>query len=149
MAVRRVVSTTRVLKAVTRSAGAEDLSEVTRLLSTLGSGASEEVLAQFLRAGGQVVVATVLGEVAGVAVLEWLHPIQSPRAEAWLTSLVTGAQFRHRGVARALLEECARRVRQAGGDRIHVTAALERDEVSAFLRAAAFEPRLIVYERSV
>lgn len=120
-----------------------------RLLCTLGPGASAEALAQLSRSGGQVLVATVLGELAGVAVLEWLHPLQSPRGQAWLTALITGAQFRHRGVARALLEECARRVRQSGADRITVTAAAERDEVRAFLGAAGFEPRLIVYERLV
>ena len=149
MAVRRVITTTRILKAVVRTALPEDLPEVTRLLSTLGPDASEQSIARFLRWGGQVVVATVLGEVAGVAALEWLHPLQSAHPEAWLTSLVTGAQFRHRGVARALLEECSRRARSAGGDRLSVAAAAERDEVRAFLCAARFEPRLIVYQRMV
>jgi GNAT superfamily N-acetyltransferase len=147
MAGRRVLTSTRVLKAVTRSAQPEDLPDVVRLLGTLAPGASEDVVAQFLRLGGEVLVATVLGQVTGIAVLEWLHPLQSARAEAWLTALVTDAHARHRGVARALLEESARRVRQAGGDRLRLGCPLERDDLRAVLEAAGFEMRELVYER--
>ncbi|MBS1148306.1 MAG: Acetyltransferase family [Myxococcaceae bacterium] len=94
-----------------------------------------------------MLVATVLGQVSGIAVLEWLHPQQSARAEAWLTALVTDAPARHRGIARALLEEAARRARQAGGDRLRLGCPLERDDLRAFLAAAGFEPRLLVFER--
>lgn len=148
MVARRVLTSTRVLKTVTRPALPEDLGEVVRLLGTLGSGATEEAVAAFLRRGGTVVVASVLGEVRGVAVLEWLHPLQSARPEGWLTALVTDAHHRHRGIARVLLEEVTRRVRQQGGDRLRIGIPAQRDDVRAFLAATAFEPQLIVYERA-
>ncbi len=149
MSVRRVTTATRVLRAVTRAVGPDELPEVVHLLSTLGPSATADALARLIGAGGQVLVATVRSELAGVAVLEWLHPLQRPRPQAFLTALVTSAQFRHQGVARALLEECARRVRQSGADRLHLAAAPEQDEARGFLGAAGFEPRLIVYERMV
>ena len=121
---------------MTRTALPEDLGEVARLLGT-----------EDLSGAGEVVVAVVLGEVKGLAVLEWLHPLQSPRAEAWLTALVTDGHARHRGIARTLLEEILRRVRQAGGDRLRIGCPLERDELRTFFAAVGFEPRLLVYER--
>lgn len=147
VAARRVLTSTRVLKAVTRAASADDLPHVARLLQALGPAASEESIAGFLRHGGELWVATLLGEVVGVAVLEWLHPVQSPRPQAWLTALVTDAPARHRGVARALLEEAARRVRLAGGACLRVGCLAQRDELRAFFCATGFEARLIVFER--
>jgi N-acetylglutamate synthase-like GNAT family acetyltransferase len=138
-----------VLRAVSRTAVADDLPEVLRLLHTLGTGATPDALALLALSGGQVVVATLLGEVVGVAVLEWLHPVQSRAPQAWLTGLVSAAQHRHHGVARTLLEECARRVRRSGADRLHISSASEADEARGFLCAAGFEARLIVYEKKV
>jgi len=102
MAERRVIASTR-------AAQGSDVHDVVRLLGPL---ASEELVAGFLRRGKCVEVATLLGEVVGLAVLEWLHPLQRAGSEAWLTALVTDASARHRGVARALLGSIGRRVRQ-------------------------------------
>lgn len=146
MTARRVLTSTQVLKAVTRAAGPEDLRDAARLL---GPRASEEAIAAFVRHGGDVRVAALLGQVVGVAVLEWLHPVQRPGAEAWLTALVTDGAARHRGVARALLAEAATRVRQLGGTSLRVACRLEADDARAFFCASGFEARLIVFERCV
>lgn len=135
VAARRVLTSTRV-----RGATADDLPHAARLLGT-----SDETLAA---ARGELIVATVLGEVTGVAVLEWLHPVQRLQPEAWLTALVTDPTARHRGVARALLEDVMRRVRQAGGLALRVGCAVERDDLRAFFCASGFEARLIVFERA-
>lgn len=149
MTARRVLTSTRVLKAVTRPALSEDLRGVVGLLGALGSGATEETVADFLRRGGEVQVASLLGELCGVGVLEWLHPLQEARPQAWLTALVTGAHARHRGVARALIDGLSQRVLQAGGDRLMLGCQVERDDVRAFLAAAGFEARHLVFERAV
>ena len=73
--------------------------------------------------------------------------MQSARPQAWLTALVTDALARHRGVARALLEEAARRVRLAGGTGLRVGCQPQRDDLRAFFCATGFEARLIVFER--
>ncbi|GEM_PF-3025754 len=137
MAERRVIASTR-------AAQGSDVHDVVRLLGPL---ASEELVAGFLRRGKCVEVATLLGEVVGLAVLEWLHPLQRAGSEAWLTALVTDASARHRGVARALLGSIGRRVRQGGGGCLRIACPLEDDAQRSFLAATGFEPRWLVFER--
>jgi ribosomal protein S18 acetylase RimI-like enzyme len=53
--------------------------------------------------------------------------------------VVVGREFRRLGVGRALMEEAARRAREAGCHRLQLLSRVQRKEAHAFYRAIGME----------
>jgi GNAT superfamily N-acetyltransferase len=150
MALRRVASTTPTPFA--RLAEPFDIGGLTRLLEQLGYPCSDEQLRARLGFGPpdrRVIVADLDGELVGLAVLELLHPLHEAAPEGLLTALVTDANFRHRGVARLLLSDLARRARQAGASKLYLRCHRRRDAAHAFYRAQGFDETHLTFDRTL
>lgn len=148
MALRRVLSPSP----FARPAEPADAPALTRLLEQLGYPASEEQVRARLGFGPpdrRVLVAELDDAVVGLAVLELLHPLHQPQPEAVLTALVTEANARHRGVARVLLADAARRARQAGAAKLYLRCHLRRDDAHAFYRAQGFDETHLTFDRTL
>ena len=148
MAVRRVSPPA----AFARTADASDVPALTRLLEQLGYPCSEEQVRARLTFGPpdrRVVVAELDGDVVGLAVLELIHPLHDPAPEAVLTALVTEANARHRGIARVLLADVARRARQAGAQHLTLRCHRRRDDAHTFYRALGFDETHLTFDRGL
>jgi GNAT superfamily N-acetyltransferase len=150
MALRRVTSAAPLPFA--RQAEVGDCPALARLLEQLGYPTSEEQVRLRLDLGPpdrQVLVAELDGEVVGLAVLEFLHPVHCPCPEAVLTALVTEANARHRGVARVLLADVTRRARQAGATELNLRSHRRRDDAHGFYRAQGFDETHLTFDRKL
>lgn len=148
MALRRV--STPAPAPFAREADASDAPALAHLLEQLGYPCSEEQVLARLGFGPpdrRVLVAELDDAVIGLAVLELLHPLHHPAPEGVLTALVTDANARHRGVARLLLSDAARRARQAGASRLMLRCHRRRDDAHAFYRAQGFEETHLTFDR--
>jgi len=148
MAVRRV----SLPAPFARSADGADAPALSRLLDQLGHPCSEEQVRARLSFGPpdrRVVVAELDGDVVGLAVLELIHPLHEAAPEGVLTALVTEANARHKGVARVLLADVARRARQAGAQRLTLRCHRRRDDAHAFYRALGFDETHLTFDRAL
>jgi GNAT superfamily N-acetyltransferase len=148
MRLRRVLQPTP----FARPAEGGDSPALARLLEQLGYPASEEQVRVRLGFGPPdriVLVAELDGEVLGLAVLELVHPLHTGAPEGVLTALVTEANSRHRGVARLLLADVARRARQAGAVRLYLRSHRRRDDAHAFYRALGFDETHLTFDRAL
>ena len=89
-----------------------------------------------------VLVATVDGVVAGTVDLLVVRPSLTHGGHPWsaVENVVTSSRFRRQGVGRALMEEAARRSREAGCHRLQLLSRVQRTEAHAFYRAIGMEP---------
>ena len=64
------------------------------------------------------------------------------RGRPWaaVENVVVGHAFRRLGVGRALMEEAARRAREAGCHRLQLLSRVQRTEAHAFYRAIGMHP---------
>jgi GNAT superfamily N-acetyltransferase len=150
MGLRRVSSPAPV--PVVRVAEGGDAPALVRLLEHLGYPSSEEALLARLELGPpsrRVLLAELGDDAVGLAVVELLHPLHRAAPEAVLTALVTDANARHRGVARALIAEAARRARQQGATRLFLRCNRRRDDAHAFYRAQGFEETHLTFDRAL
>lgn len=104
-----------------------------RLLSLCGQSTRE----------GTVLIAEEAGEVVGVAV--WQPGVRS----AEVLALVTDPNHRHRGVARELVLELARRARAAGCTLLRVRLRKSDDGAVAFFRALGFDDTHLALDLSL
>jgi GNAT superfamily N-acetyltransferase len=135
-----------------RVAEAADAPAMVRLFEQLGYPCGEEALRSRLDLGPpgrRVLLAELGGDAVGLAVVELLHPLHRAAPEAVLTALVTDANARHRGVARALIAEAARRARQQGATRLSLRCHRRRDDAHAFYRAQGFEETHLTFDRAL
>jgi ribosomal protein S18 acetylase RimI-like enzyme len=88
-----------------------------------------------------LLTATVDGVVAGTVDLLVVRPslTHHGRPSAVLENVVVGRDFRRLGVGRALMEEAARRAREAGCHRLQLLSRMQRTEAHAFYRAIGME----------
>jgi len=89
-----------------------------------------------------LLVATVDGVVAGTVDLLVVRPSLTHRGRPWaaVENVVTGTGYRRQGVGRALMEEAARRSREAGCHRLQLLSRMQRTGAHAFYRAIGMEP---------
>ncbi|MGO8687847.1 MAG: N-acetyltransferase family protein [Candidatus Dormibacteria bacterium] len=89
-----------------------------------------------------LLVATVNGEVAGTVDLLLVRPSLTHGGRPWaaVENVVTGRRFRRQGVGRALMEEAARRSREASCHRLQLLSRVQRTEAHTFYRAIGMEP---------
>ena len=123
------------MAAVVRRATPRDADDVLRLLAELGRPAvaddprgQREVFLDHLTADDAAVfVAEDRGRVAGVASL-WIRPrLNWVTPEAWVPDLYVEERFRRRGLARALLDACAREAKRRGCHRLVLDSGHERE----------------------
>lgn len=88
-----------------------------------------------------LLTATVDGAVAGTVDLLVVRPSLTHRGRPWaaVENVVVGREFRRLGVGRALMEEAARRAREAGCHRLQLLSRVQRKEAHAFYRAIGME----------
>jgi len=88
-----------------------------------------------------LLTATVDGAVAGTVDLLVVRPNLSHHGRPWaaVENVVVGRDFRRLGVGRALMEEAARRSREAGCHRLQLLSRVQRTEAHAFYRAIGME----------
>ncbi|MGD1054248.1 MAG: GNAT family N-acetyltransferase [Candidatus Dormibacteria bacterium] len=88
-----------------------------------------------------VLVATVDGAVAGTVDLLIVRPSLTHGGRPWaaLENVVVDQRFHRRGVGRALMEEAARRAREADCHRLQLLSSARRTEAHAFYRAIGMD----------
>jgi ribosomal protein S18 acetylase RimI-like enzyme len=88
-----------------------------------------------------LLTATVDGAVAGTVDLVVVRPSLTHGGRPWaaLENVVVGRDFRRLGVGRALMEEAARRAREAGCHRLQLISRVQRAEAHAFYEAIGME----------
>ena len=88
-----------------------------------------------------LLTATVDGAVAGTVDLLVVRPNLAHHGRPWaaVEHVVVGRDFRRLGVGRALMEEAARRAREAGCHRLQLLSRVQRTEAHAFYRAIGME----------
>jgi len=88
-----------------------------------------------------LLVATVDGALAGTVDLLLVRPSLTHGGRPWaaVENVVTDRRFRRRGVGRALMEEAARRSREAGCHRLQLLSRVQRTQAHAFYRAIGME----------
>ncbi|MBK7860377.1 MAG: GNAT family N-acetyltransferase [Archangiaceae bacterium] len=144
--------TSAALAPFAREADDRDAAALAHLFEQLGHPCSEEQVRARLGFGPpdrRVLVAELDDAVVGLAVLELIHPLHRGAPEAVLTALVTDANTRHRGVARALLAEVSRRARQAGAATLYLRCHRRRDDAHAFYRAQGFDETHLTFNREL
>jgi ribosomal protein S18 acetylase RimI-like enzyme len=102
----------------------------------------EEILRQIVvQPDRTLLTATVDGAVAGTVDLLVVRPSLTHRGRPWaaVENVVVGREFRRLGVGRALMEEAARRAREAGCHRLQLLSRVQRKEAHAFYRAIGME----------
>lgn len=92
---------------------------------------------------GQVLIVQREGLVLGVGVLRLAAP------DAEIVALVTDPNHRHRGVARRLVREMARRARIGGCERLRVRLARSDDAPMAFFARLGFEDTHVAFDLSL
>jgi ribosomal protein S18 acetylase RimI-like enzyme len=121
--------------AAIRRAKPRDADDIVGLLAELGRPAvaddprgQRDVFLDHLVAGDAAVfVADELGQVAGVASL-WIRPrLNWTTPEAWVPDLYVAERFRRRGLARALLDACAREAKRRGCHRLVLESGHNRE----------------------
>jgi GNAT superfamily N-acetyltransferase len=133
-----------------RSADPSDAAALVGLLEQLGYACTEEAVASRLELSlptRRALLAELSGSAVGLAVLELLHPLHRAAPEAVLTALITDANTRHRGVARALIVEASLRARQQGATLLYLRCDRRRDDAHGFYRAQGFEETHLTFER--
>ncbi len=88
-----------------------------------------------------LLTATVDGAVAGTVDLIVVRPSLTHHGRPWaaVENVVVGRRFRRLGVGRALMEEAARRAREAGCHRLQLLSGVQRSEAHAFYEAIGME----------
>lgn len=120
-----------------RAATSADASAVAQLLAELGYPTPPDVVPARIDAieanGGIVLVAVdAANAVVGLASGAHIPTLHAGGHVAYITSLVTFAELRGRGVGRALVAELERRAREQGCSRLSVTSAEHRADAHAF-----------------
>jgi GNAT superfamily N-acetyltransferase len=112
-------------------AGAVSVAEAEAMLADLSSQPDRTLL-----------VATVDGTVAGTVDLIVVRPSLTHGGRPWaaVENVVVDSRFRRQGVGRALMEEAARRAREAGCCKLQLLSNQRRTEAHAFYRAVGMEP---------
>jgi ribosomal protein S18 acetylase RimI-like enzyme len=136
-----------------------DFAAISELLEQLGYPSTEEQVAARLSAMGaspdhHVLVAELRISpqerfLAGLVALEIGHFFHKDEPHAHLTAVVSDRRFRHRGIARALLEEAQAIARRAGCDLVHVRSNHQRDDAHAFYRALGFEETHLTFDKKL
>jgi ribosomal protein S18 acetylase RimI-like enzyme len=118
-----------------RLATPDDFEAVTGLLTQLGrtplDEANEERFRSVYRAQIEDpscchLVAELGGTIAGFCSLHFRDRLNRPLPESWIPDLIVDAAARRRGVGRALLEEAARRSREAGCYELDLESGAQR-----------------------
>jgi len=129
----------------TRLAAQEDFEAVSRLLTELGrtplDDANEERFRSVYRAQIEDpscchLVAELGGTIAGFCSLHFRDRLNRPLPESWIPDLIVDPAVRRRGVGRALLEEAARRSRDAGCYELDLESGAERLGAHQLYRSA-------------
>ncbi|MGD0449175.1 MAG: GNAT family N-acetyltransferase [Candidatus Dormibacteria bacterium] len=89
-----------------------------------------------------VLVATVDGAVAGTVDLLIVRPSLTHGGRPWaaVENVVVDDRHHRRGVGRALMDEAARRAREANCHRLQLLSSQRRTEAHAFYRAIGMDP---------
>ena len=126
-----------------RDARVGDAEAIAALLGQLGyPSAAEAIPARLERlriVGDRVVVATVDGDLAGLAHLQVSPTIQHERPAGNIRALVVDESHRRAGVGRALVEEMETEARRRGCFLIFLTTAARREEAHDFYRRVGLE----------
>ena len=131
-----------------------DGDDVARLLAHLGYPCTPAEAADRIHAVADdrqqvLLVARRDGVACGLMGLHFLYYLPLGALICRLTALVVAPDARGRGIGRHLLEEAARRARQAGGVRLELTTALHRTEAHAFYRACGFSESSLRFTRAL
>jgi GNAT superfamily N-acetyltransferase len=88
-----------------------------------------------------LLVATVDGAVAGTVDLLIVRPSLTHGGRPWVAveNVVVDDQYHRGGVGRALMDEAARRAREAGCHRLQLLSSQRRTEAHAFYRAIGMD----------
>ncbi len=142
-----------------RPAEPSDAAAVADLLEQLGYPSTEEQvsarLAQLAESPDHPVLVAELelptGEryVAGVLALELGRFLHRDARAGHITALVSDRRFRHRGVARALVESAERIARRSGCALLHVRSSVGRDDAHGFYRAMGFEETHLSFDKEL
>jgi GNAT superfamily N-acetyltransferase len=140
------VPATSLRDAGVRAADAGDAKAIAPLLGELGYAADPAEVRQRLdrllaRPDGGVLVAEIAGEVVGVASYQVIDLLERARPYCRVTALVTAAEHRRRGVAKALIGAIESAALAAGCFRLEVTTGPERAEALRFYTALDFHER--------
>jgi GNAT superfamily N-acetyltransferase len=127
-----------------RAATAPDATTIAELLGELGYPATaEEVIGRLerLRAFSDAIalVSEIDGRVVGVVTGHLFPSIHVTPVVAWLTLLVVGNDYQHRGVGRQLAARVEDWARSHGAVRISVTSGKHRDLAHAFYEHIGYE----------
>lgn len=132
---------------------------IAELLDQLGYPSTEEQVRARLEALASTPDHSVLvaelslptGEriVAGLLALEVGRLLHRDDRHAHLTALVTHRQFRHRGVARALLAAAEMIARREGCAFLHLRSSAMRDDAHGFFRAMGFEETHLAFDKKL
>ena len=116
-----------------RAAVPGDAPAVAALLTELGyPSQAPGVAARLAALDGDVLVAEVDGEVAGVAAVARVNVLHDASTWMRITTLVVGEAFRSRGLGAALVRACEEAAAAAGCTRIEVTSNVRRDAAHRF-----------------
>jgi GNAT superfamily N-acetyltransferase len=136
-----------------RDAAPADAEAIARLLTQLGyasePAAVEARLDRLRIVGDRVIVAEVVGTVAGLAHLQVSPAIERDRPAAKLGALVVDEAQRGQGIGRALLEAMEAEARRRGCELLFLTTAERRADAHAFYERAGLEHTGRRYSRTL
>jgi aminoglycoside 6'-N-acetyltransferase I len=126
-----------------RDAAPGDAAGIAALLGQLGYPSAAEAIPPRLErlriVGDRVVVATVDGEVAGLAHLQASPTIEHDRPAAKIGALVVDESHRREGIGRALVEELEAEARRRGCVLVFLTTAARREDAHEFYRRVGLD----------
>ena len=102
---------------------------------------------------GTMIVAELDGKVVGYATVltdvleDSLDEVAFSHAH--VEDLVTGTEFRGRGIARALLAECERYAREAGRDEIRIGVLADNRRARAVYERSGFDDHLVTMRKKI
>jgi GNAT superfamily N-acetyltransferase len=120
-----------------------DAGSVARLLNQLGYPAEEGEVRTRIEAWarddrGIAVGVMIEDRLAGCAAVHVIPFFERPGARARLVALVVDAEYRRRGIASALVEQCRNFARRHGATEIEVTSRRTRPEAHRFYPGLGF-----------
>jgi ribosomal protein S18 acetylase RimI-like enzyme len=136
----------------TRSAEADDAAALARLNAAFNDTSDPpEQIAARLRDPRRVetpIFAEIDGQIVGFAAVRIVPSILYAEPQAELTELYVEAEYRRRGVGRALIDHAVRLAREAGADALLVLTGLDNEEAQRLYHATGFEDYgLALYRR--